>query len=117
MGIENTGKSANSPFVYFVSGTPVYPPNNIYESASTALVAAGHKPLRDVLKEFAKTGMVGGTRSVLPEAWWFQFLLSYISYYVNNFSTPEEMEQSAVEALKLMMKTLPEPLGLISWPL
>ena len=94
--------------MYFVSGTPVYPPNTIYDAANTALLAAREKLLQAVLKELAKVGDVGGTWAVLPEGWWYHFLLMYMNYFANNFSDTAEMEKSAIEVLKLMTKEPPE---------
>lgn len=108
MPSENTGKSADTPFVYFVSGTPVYPPNSIYQSTRAALEAAKEKPFKEVVKDLAKTGNVGGTWAVLPEGWWYHFFSVYLNYFRNNFAEPDTMENSALEALKLMVKTPPE---------
>ena len=108
MHFKDTGKSTDTPFVYFVSGTPVYPPNSIYQSTQTALAALGDKPFSEALKDLAKTGNVGGTWTVLPEGWWYHFLSVYLNYFRNNFAEPEAMENSALEALKLMVKTPPE---------
>ena len=91
-----------------MSGTPVYPPNSIYQSTQTALAALGDKPFSEALKDLAKTGNVGGTWTVLPEGWWYHFLSVYLNYFRNNFAEPEAMENSALEALKLMVKTPPE---------
>jgi hypothetical protein len=106
MRFENTGNSMGTPFVYFVSGIPVYPPNTIYESTKAALSTAGlfHEGLRDL----AKTGNVGGTWAVLPEAWWYHFLMSYKNSFGNNSAEPAKMEHSAVESLKLMTTTPPD---------
>lgn len=112
MRSEETGRSTASPFVYFLSGTPIYPPNTIYESARTALAAAEHKSLKEVLKGLGKERSVSGRWTVPPEAWWYHFLAAYMEYFGNNFSAPENMETSAVETLKLMMRTPPDA----AWP-
>ena len=101
--IENTGDHAETPFVYFVRGTPVYPPNSIYDCAREALKAEN---VREAIKKLISEGDVGGTWTVLPEGWWFHFLLQYVEYFQNSFSDPKEMETSAIELLKLMA-TLP----------
>jgi hypothetical protein len=108
MRSEETGTSTASPFVYFLSGTPIYPPNTIYESARIALASTEHKSLREGLKALAKERSVAGRWTVPPEGWWYHFLLTYVEYFGNNFSEPQEMENSAVETLKLMMRTPPE---------
>ena len=102
MRFQNAVKSTDTPFVYFVSGTPVYPPNTLYKGLNTALAAAEQKSFQEVLKEFAKVGDVAGQWAVLPEGWWYHFLLTYMNYFRNNFSAPEEMEKSALEILKLI---------------
>ena len=112
MRFENTGNSTGTPFVYFITGTPVYPPNTIYESARDALTAPEHKSFHKTLKDLAKSGNVGGTWTILPEAMWYHFLLTYMNYFGNNFSEPGQMEQSALEALKLMTNKPPEA----AWP-
>jgi hypothetical protein len=104
--IENTRNSAETPFVYFVSGTPVYPPNTLYECAGKALALKGD--FRDLLKNEIEEGFIGGTLSVSPATWWFNFLLQYFEYFRNNFSEPEEMESSATEILRLIMSKPPE---------
>ena len=96
MRFQNAVKSTDTPFVYFVSGTPVYPPNTLYKGLNTALAAAEQKSFQEVLKEFAKIGDVAGQWAVLPEGWWYHFLLTYMNYFRNNFSAPEEMEKSAL---------------------
>ena len=103
---ENTGNSAETPFVYFVSGTPVYPPTTIYQCAAAVLEAKGnfHEELRKRVQE----GFVGGSQSILPETWWFRFFLQFIDYFRNNFSEPKEMEASAIELLALMSKRSPD---------
>jgi len=108
MRFENTGEPTATPFVYFVSGIPVYPPNTICECVSTALAETEQKPLKQVLRDHARMGNVGGTWTVLPEGWWYHFLLTYLNYFSNNFSEPEEMESFALEALKLVTRTSPE---------
>lgn len=108
MPFENKVKSKDTPFVYFVSGTPVYPPNAVYESARIALDAATDKPIRETLKDLAKSGDVAGIWSVPPEAWWYHIFRSYLGYFANNLSAAEEMERSAVEALKLMIRIPPK---------
>ena len=75
MRFQNAVKSTETPFVYFVSGTAVYPPNTIYDAANAALARAGEMSLREVLKGLAKVGDVAGTWTVLPEGWWYHFLL------------------------------------------
>jgi len=104
---EDVGNSAVTPFVYFVSGTPIYPPNALYQSASEALAAVGEKSLRNILEGLSKRRQFRGTWTVPPDAWWFHFLMSYLKHFTNNYSNPEEMERSASEALKLMMETPP----------
>jgi hypothetical protein len=108
MPFENAVKSTETPFVYFVSGIPVYPPNKIYECLSAALGASGEKPLVEVLKEYARGGDVGGSWTVLPEGWWYHFLLTYLTHFRNNFAEPEELEESAIKALNMMAKRPPE---------
>jgi hypothetical protein len=103
---ENTGNGANTPFVYFVSGTPAYPPNNPYEAARESLGADGD--FREALRKRIQNGLVGGTWTIVPKAWWFHFLLQYVDYFRNNFSDPHEMEASAVEILRLIMQSSPD---------
>jgi hypothetical protein len=81
--IENTRNSAETPFVYFVSGTPVYPPNTLYECAGKALALKGD--FRDLLKNEIEEGFIGGTLSVSPATWWFNFLLQYFEYFRNKW--------------------------------
>ena len=97
MRSEETSTSTATPFVYFLSGTPIYPPNTIYESARTAFAAAERNSLKDALKGLGKERSVAGRWTVPPEAWWYHFLLAYFAYFGNNFSAPENMENSAVE--------------------
>ncbi len=104
--LENTGNSSETPFVYFVSGTTVYPPNTIYQCASEALEAKGN--FREVLKNRIEEGFISEIRTVLPNSWWFHFLLQYIDYFRNNFSEPKEMETSAVEILRLITQSPPD---------
>lgn len=112
MRFQNIVNPTETPFVYFVSGTPVYPPNSLYKCLNNALAAAEQKPIREVLKEFAKVGDVAGQWAVLPEGWWYHFLLTYLGYFRNNFSAPEELEQSALEILKLINGGAPDA----AWP-
>lgn len=112
MRFPNIVKPTETPFVYFVSGTSVYPPNTLYKCLNTALAATEQKPIREVLKEFAKVGDVGGQWAVLPDGWWYHFLLTYLNYFRNNFSAPEEMEKSALEILKLIAGRTPDAV----WP-
>jgi hypothetical protein len=107
MQFENTGDPTTTPFVYYISGIPVYPPNTILECAATALAEGEEIPILQSLKNGAKEGNIGGTWTVLPEGWWYHFLLTFLTYFGNNFSEPAEMERSAVEALKLMTKFPP----------
>jgi hypothetical protein len=102
---ENTGDPLKSPFVYYVSGVPVFPPNDIREVAISALDESEKKPLGTVLQERVKRGFVGGTVAVLPEFWWNQFLLNYVKYFANNYSQAQEMEHHAGEALGIMTST------------
>jgi len=112
MKSQNTGDSTLTPFVYFVGGVLVYPPNTIYESARDALSEAYSKPLATILQERIRRGFVGGPVAVLPEAWWNHFLLSYLRYFANNFSDPGEMEAQAVTALTIMVSASPRE----AWP-
>lgn len=103
--VENTGSLIESPFVYFASGTPAYPPNTVYQCASEAL---GEKAdLREVLKKRIEEGFIGGVWTVLPNSYWFHFLLQYVDYFRNNFAEPKELEKTAVEVLRLMIKSPP----------
>lgn len=104
--VENTGNSAETPFVYFVSGTPAYPPNTIYECAREVLGVGGS--VLEALKERITHGFIGGIWTVLPASWWFHFLLQYIDYFRNNFSEPKELENSAIELLRPMAELRPD---------
>lgn len=112
MRFQNIVNPTETPFVYFVSGTPVYPPNSLHKCLNNALAAAEQKPIREVLKEFAKVGDVADQWAVLPEGWWYHFLLTYLDYFRNNFSAPEELEQSALEILKVINGGAPDA----AWP-
>jgi len=103
---ENTGNGSDTPFVYFVSGTPAYPPNSLYEAARETLGADGD--FREALRKRIENGLVDGTWTITPKAWWFHFLLQYVDYFRNNFSDPYDMEASAVEVLRLIMQSSPD---------
>jgi hypothetical protein len=107
MQFENTGDPTTTPFVYYVCGIPVYPPNTIFECAATALAESEKIPILQSLKNRATEANIGGTWTVLPEGWWYHFLLTFLTYFRNNSSEPTEMERSAVEALELMTKIPP----------
>jgi hypothetical protein len=104
--LENTRNGADTPFVYFVSGTPAYPPNRLYDAAREAIGAGGD--FREELKKRIENGLVGGTWTIVPKAWWFHFLLQYVDYFRNNFSDSSEMEASALEILRLIMESSPD---------
>jgi hypothetical protein len=103
--VDNPGNSAETPFVYFVSGTPAYPPNTVYQCAREVLETKSD--FREALKNRIEEGFVGGILTVLPHSWWFHFLLQYIDYFRNNFSEPKEMETSAIEILRLIIEARP----------
>lgn len=103
---ENTGDATKTPFVYFVSGTPVYPANTVYACAEEAL-KQGNLPIRQFLKEHAKQGSIGGISTILTDGWWFHFLLSYLDHYHSNFSEPQSLEDSAVQILRIMANAAP----------
>ena len=99
---ENTGDPTKTPFVYYVSGVPVFPPNNVRETALGVLKADNSKNLTDRLKSRAKHGLIGGTVAILPETWWNQFFLNYVGYFGNNFSKPQELEEHAATVLEII---------------
>jgi hypothetical protein len=105
---ENTGAPLKTPFVYYVSGVPVFPPNNIREMALDALKPDNSESLTDRLKSRVKNGLIGGTVAILPETWWNQFLLNYVAYFGNNFSEPREMEEHATRVLEIIASSSPK---------
>jgi hypothetical protein len=105
---ENTGDPLKTPFVYYVSGVPVFPPNNVRETALNALKPDNSESLTERLKSRAKKGLIGGTVAILPETWWNQFLLNYVTYFGNNFCEPREMEEHAAKVLEIIAASSPE---------
>jgi hypothetical protein len=105
---ENTGDPLKTPFVYYVSGVPVFPPNNLRETAIAALKLDGSETLKDRLRSRSKKGVIGGTVATLPDVWWNQFLFNYIDYFANNFSKPQELEEQAAIVLEIIATFPPE---------
>lgn len=110
MGIEIVapGDPNTTPFVYFVSGTAVFPPNNLRDAARRLLESGNDTAaMRCAAAELAKHGFVGGTRTVVPEAFWYHYFGTFLSYPIENFDN-SSMECFARSALDLCVGTPPD---------
>lgn len=92
------------PFVRFVSGTAVYPPNILYESTFDILEKLREHSLEEAFRDVVREGLVGGQYTVLPESTWYAMLRDFLTYYSREFSEPEDLQKLAIEALKLMVE-------------
>jgi hypothetical protein len=95
----------SSPFIRFVGGTAVVPPNTVYDNAHEVLSKLRDgQPRSGVFTELTKTGLVGGQRTVLPESTWYALLKDYLTFYAHEFSDSEPLDRMLIECLGIMVR-------------
>lgn len=70
-----------TPFIRFLNGTPLSPPNTIYESASTLLTEIKKASPNEVFHKLILYGAISGQRTVLPEATWFAVFKDFLNMF------------------------------------
>lgn len=95
---------SSSPFVRFVSGTVITPPNTIYESGFDVLRRLVENSAEETLRNLVQEGSVGGQYAVLPEATWYAMLAEFIGFYGREFSEAEELQALVIESLRMMVE-------------
>lgn len=100
----NYGDPEKSPFVRYISGTPVYPPNIIYEAARKILEYPEGANLAQVCQGLTEKGAVGGQYAVLPESTWFAILRILFSYNVTPVTRVTDWQQRCRRALEIMQE-------------
>lgn len=98
------GDPETTPFVRYGSGTPVYPPNTIYESARKLLGQPEDANLVDVCKNLTERGAVGGQYTVVPQATWFEILQTYFGYNGAREARVADWQQRCRRALEIMQE-------------
>ena len=74
------GDPEKTPFVRYISGTPVYPPNTIYAAAEELLKRPEGADLAAASASLIEQGPLGGQYAVLPQSTWFAILRTFFSY-------------------------------------
>lgn len=99
------GDPEKTPFVRYVSGTPVYPPNTVYDAARKLLEYPEDTNLAEVCKGLTERGAVGGQYAVLPHSTWFAILQILFGY---NLTTSEtritDWQHRCRRALEIMQE-------------
>lgn len=98
------GDPEKSPFVRYISGTPVYPPNTIYEAARKLLEYPKNANLAEVCRSLTEQGAVGGQYAVLPQSTWFAILPIFFSYNVTAETQVADWQQRCRRALEIMQE-------------
>src|SRR6185503_3978596 len=74
----NIGERDSSPFVHFVAGCSVFPPNTLLTDASTILDQLSTDPSASFFEELIKWGTICGEFSVLQESTWYGYLCEFL---------------------------------------
>ncbi len=96
--------ASSSPFVRFVSGTVIHPPNTIYESALDVLKGLAQNSAEETFRRLVQEGSVAGNHAVMPEATWYALLADFIGFYGREFSETQRLQGLVIESLQLMVE-------------
>lgn len=96
------GGPEKTPFVRFDGGT-VFPPNNIYEAAQSALDGLRTHTAPELFQSLIKRGLVHGQYRVLPDSTWFAVLNNFLHYHARGASNQRLSLDSCVRALQIMV--------------
>jgi hypothetical protein len=97
------GDPTKTPFVRFISGTPLYPAPTIYEDARRILAVSNAEERENTLKSYVKRGPIAGQYEVLNEATWFSILHIFQEY--GRLSGIEKWWEHCARGLALMIET------------
>src|SRR3984957_18213344 len=101
---ELLGDPELTPFVRYDHGTPLYPPNNLYECAQTVLEALATRDVASTFSKLIQKGSYMGQYGVLPNSTWFGVLGSYFRYRTGDRPDNSRWMEHCISALKLMMR-------------
>ena len=95
-----------TPFIRFLNGTPLSPPNTIYESASTLLTELEKASPNEAFHKLILYGAIFGQRTVLPEATWFAVFKDFLNIFSReDLRIQQEYLQSLlIKLLNLMIE-------------
>ncbi len=101
---EQLGDPEASPFVRYDHGTPLYPPNNLYESAEVVLERLRTQEISLTFDQLIEKGSYRGNYGVLPHSTWFAVLGSFFHYRTGDKPDVSGWMDLCIEALKLMVR-------------
>jgi len=104
------GDPEKTPFVQFESGTPLYPPPTLYESAQQLLEQPIELGVDAALNGLIRKGMRGGQFGVLPGSTWFALLKTFFSYETSSRDHTPDWCSQCRRALEMMV-VRPHPLA------
>ncbi len=102
--MENLGDPENSPFVRYDNGTPLYPPNTLYECAEIVLESLRAQDVESTFNRLIEKGSCGGNYGVLPRSTWFAVLGSFFHYRTGNKPDPSGWMGYCIDTLKMMTR-------------
>ena len=83
---ELLGDPEVTPFVRYDHGTPLYPPNSLYECAEIVLEKLKTQDVKSIFDQLIEKGSYGGNYGVLRHSTWFAVLGSFFRYRVDRKS-------------------------------
>lgn len=96
--------SRTSPFLRYVQGTAVFPPNTLHESTLTLLDQIDDRPATEILNALLMHGRIDGHIGLTAESTWYALLKEFISYRGREFDAGPDAEQRAVDLLRIMVR-------------
>jgi hypothetical protein len=100
---ELLGDPEVTPFVRYDHGTPLYPPNSLYECAEIVLEKLKTQDVKSIFDQLIERGSYGGNYGVLRHSTWFAVLGSFFRYRVRDEPDASNWMEFCREGLKLMM--------------
>jgi hypothetical protein len=98
------GDPEKTPFIRFESGTPVYPPNTIYECARELLREPEEANLTEMCVKLTERGQVGGQHTVMPAATWFALFENFFRYENDTPGPASKWQDYCRQGLQLMLE-------------
>jgi hypothetical protein len=101
---ELLGDPESSPFVRYDHGTPLYPPNDVYECAQTVLNELKASDVNSTFEKLIQRGSYMGQYGVLPQSTWFAVLGSFFHYRTGERPDMAGWMECCLAGLRLMMR-------------